>query len=198
MKISAFAFLFIFAAGDMSLELRQQLAEMKAEMKAMKAEMMAQRSCSMPEGALLTFVDGRTTCPKGFAEPNTTQGMLFVGRPKNATSGSVFNRPLDAGELGRTPAHTHAVTVNDPGHTHVAGVNDPGHKHSIPQQGLSVGGQGSGFYADGSYQVYTDSAFTGITVNNAVAKSKLEVSVDLNDAGEHYPLVYVLVCQKLP
>ena len=44
----------------------------------------------------------------------------------------------------------------------------------------------------------TESAFTGITVTNALAKSKLEVSVDLNDAGEHYPLVYVLVCQKLP
>ena len=44
----------------------------------------------------------------------------------------------------------------------------------------------------------TESSFTGITVTNALAKSKLEVSVDLNDAGEHYPLVYVLVCQKLP
>ena len=137
MKIVAFAILLIFAAGDMSLEeeseltLRQQFAKMKAEMKAMKAEMMAQRSCSMPEGALLTFVDGRTTCPKGYAEPNTTQGMMFVGRPKNATSGAVFNRPLDAGELGRSPAHTHAVTVNDPGHTHVAAVNDPGHKHTL-------------------------------------------------------------------
>merc|ERR1719231_2250661 len=119
MKIVAFAILLIFAAGDMSLE---EFAKMKAEI---KAEM-------MPEGALLTFVDGRTTCPKGYAEPNTTQGMLFVGRPKNATSGSVFNRPLDAGELGRTPAHTHAVTVNNPGHTHVAGVNDPGHAHDIP------------------------------------------------------------------
>ena len=135
MKIVAFAILLIFAAGDMSLEeeseltLRQQFAKMKAEMKAMKAEMKTQRSCSMPDGALLIFVDGRTTCPKGYAEPNTTQGMMFVGRPKNATSGAVFNRPLDAGELGRSPAHTHAVTVNDPGHTHVAAVNDPGHYH---------------------------------------------------------------------
>jgi hypothetical protein len=218
MKIVAFAILLMFAAGDMSLEdeseltLRQQFAKMKAEMKAemamkqaemkaaMKAEMMAQRSCSMPEGALLTFVDGRTTCPKGYAEPNTTQGMLFVGRPKNATSGAVFNRPLDAGELGRSPAHTHAVTVIDPGHTHVAAVNDPGHNLSI----CSVDSGGSMSHKVlsrkdfGDFPVSTDSAFTGITVTNAPAKSKLEVSVDLNDAGEHYPLVYVLVCQKLP
>ena len=120
--------------AEMKAEMKQaemKQAEMKAEMKAMKAEMKAQRSCSMPDGALLTFVDGRTTCPKGYAEPNTTQGMMFVGRPKNATSGAVFNRPLDAGELGRSPPHTHAVTVNDPGHTHVAAVNDPGHSHNL-------------------------------------------------------------------
>ena len=215
MKIVAFAILLIFAAGDMSLEeeseltLRQQFAKMKAEMAemamkqaemqaAMKAEMMAQRSCSMPEGALLTFVDGRTTCPKGYAEPNTTQGMMFVGRPKNATSGAVFNRPLDAGELGRSPAHTHAVTVNDPGHTHVAAVNDPGHSHYLYQDG-GPGGDLVVDPVDGhQYDYSTESAFTGITVTNALAKSKLEVSVDLNDAGEHYPLVYVLVCQKLP
>merc|ERR550537_799853 len=116
----------------MKAKMKAMKAEMKREMKAeMKAEIKAQRSCSMPDGALLIFVDGRTTCPKGYAEPNTTQGMMFVGRPKNATSGAVFNRPLDAGELGRSPAHTHAVTVNDPGHTHVAGVNDPGHSHNI-------------------------------------------------------------------
>ena len=44
----------------------------------------------------------------------------------------------------------------------------------------------------------TQSSFTGIAISNAPAKSNIEVSFDADDAGERYPLVYVLVCQQLP
>ena len=93
---------------------------------------------TLPAGALLTFADGRTVCPKGTAEPNITQGMMLVGRPKNGKTGDVFNRPFDAGEIGRTPAHSHAVSVNDPGHNHVNMVNDPGHGHGFTYQVRSI------------------------------------------------------------
>jgi hypothetical protein len=41
---------------------------------------------------------------------------------------------------------------------------------------------------------------TDITVDNLHAKSSIyiEVYIDANDAGEHYPLVYVIICQKPP
>jgi hypothetical protein len=50
---------------------------------------------------------------------------------------SPFSRVLacmsaSAGEIGRTPAHSHAVSLNDLGHTHVGIVNDLEHaRHSI-------------------------------------------------------------------
>jgi hypothetical protein len=46
---------------------------------------------------------------------------------------------------------------------------------------------------DGTLKTSTNK--TGINIENLPAKSSIEVSID---AGEHYPLVYVLLCQKLP
>jgi hypothetical protein len=43
----------------------------------------------------------------------------------------------------------------------------------------------------------TTSSKTGISVTNLPAKSTVSVSIDANDAGEHLPLVYVLICQKV-
>jgi hypothetical protein len=40
-------------------------------------------------------------------------------------------------------------------------------------------------------------AKTGISIENLPAKSAVSISVDANDAGEHLPLVYVLICQKV-
>merc|ERR1712070_660882 len=121
--------------------------------------------------------------------------------PIGGKSGATFNRPFDAGEEGRTPAHSHAVTVTDPGHNHVNVVNDPGHKHTnnIMQDNTNTGGPPSRFGNGGdgnhySYDTTTDK--TGIVVDSQAAKSSVSVSIDTNDAGEHYPLVYVLVCQK--
>merc|ERR1711943_177292 len=97
--------------------------------------------------------------------------------------------------------HSHIVSVNDPGHTHVEVVNDPGHGHSIVSR--NIGGGGSDFSRVVPRDTYTPDSDTttnktGITVDTLPAKSAIEVSIDANDAGEHYPLVYVLLCQKLP
>jgi hypothetical protein len=43
----------------------------------------------------------------------------------------------------------------------------------------------------------TNSAKTGIVITNLPAKSAVSISIDANDAGEHLPLVYVLICQKV-
>merc|ERR1712070_455428 len=129
--------------------------------------------------------------------------------PIGGKSGATFNRPFDAGEEGRTPAHSHAVTVTDPGHNHVNVVNDPGHEHSIKV--CNTGHQLS-FHDTGPLPPYPDDPYqdpparqsgretfnapTGILVDSLPAKSSVSVSIDANEAGEHYPLVYVLVCQK--
>ena len=92
--------------------------------------------------------------------------------------------------------------MNDPGHTHVGVVNDPGHGHSLPIWRFGHGGGDKDHSVpdgDSSPNQYTSTTNkTGITVDNLPAKSAIEVSIDANDAGEHYPLVYVLLCQKLP
>jgi hypothetical protein len=116
--------------------LRQLLTKntaLEADNAAMKADnvaMQAQRSVSTA-GELKMFIGGHTTCPDGYREPNVTQGMLLVGRPRNGKTGAAFNRPLDAGEVGRTPEHSHTVNVDDPGHTHSSTVDDPGHGHGV-------------------------------------------------------------------
>ena len=94
--------------------------------------------------------------------------------------------------------------MNDPGHNHVNIVKDPGHQHTTTAaKGNSAGGQYQGFWQTnpdpGHPAIYqANNATTGIVVDSQLAKSSVEVSIDANDAGEHYPLVYVLLCQKLP
>jgi hypothetical protein len=75
-------------------------------------------------------------------------------------------------------------------------VEDPGHSHKYHWEGgggfrTYDGGHNSSAEYDTSYEK------TGITIENLPAKSAVSVSVDANDAGEHLPLVYVLICQKV-
>jgi hypothetical protein len=199
LKLVALVALITFAAADMSAEEREEFAAMKAKFATLEAKLDATHV--LPAGALLTFADGRTVCPEGTIEPAHLKGRMMTTIPINGTSGAVFNRPFDAGEVGRTPAHSHAVSVNDPGHNHVNVVNDPGHGHTISDLGDNHMGPGPrGTYNQGAAnpEFVTDNATTGIVVDNLPAKSSIEVSIDANDAGEHYPLVYVLLCQKLP
>jgi hypothetical protein len=191
----------IFATADASMEervraLEEGMEKMSAKNAALEADNAVMKASTA--GELKIFVDGRTVCPEGTAEPNITQGMMLVGRPKNGKTGAVFNRPFDAGEIGRTAAHSHAVSVHDPGHNHVNIVNDPGHSHDYIEDtpGGAVGNINGG-NAGGSHQ-NTNNSKTHIVVDTLPAKSSIEVSIDANDAGEHYPLVYVLICQKLP
>jgi hypothetical protein len=162
-------------------------------------------------------------CPHGWTEHNSTQGYLLTGRPKHGKAGTRINRPLDAGEAARSPEHTHAATVTDGGHTHLADVNDPGHLHKIDDSGHSHltyqfnspqrnGGPGPNGISWGTAmknpppRVETQGAktgintsklaLTGIQVSNQPAESNVHVSLDANDGGEGYPLVYVLVCQR--
>ena len=102
-----------------------QLEAENTEMKAEISELKAQRNATTA-GKLEFFVDGRTVCPDGTVEVNATKGRVLLGKPDGGKTGAVYNRPLDAGEVGRSPPHSHAVTVNDPGHTHVGIVEDPG------------------------------------------------------------------------
>jgi hypothetical protein len=192
-------------------EMREEFAQMKAdiselktenaEMKAENAEIKAKLNATTA-GKLEFFVDGRTVCPDGTIEVNATKGRVLLGKPDGGKTGAVYNRPLDAGEVGRSPPHSHAVTVNDPGHTHVGIVEDPGHRHSAPPRGPGGGSKPEGFvegYLDSSPnpRPVTDTNKTGISIENLPAKSAVSISVDANDAGEHLPLVYVLICQKV-
>jgi hypothetical protein len=202
LKLVALVALITFAAADTSVEERLRALEQRNSVLEAKVEKLSAEKGELPAGALLTFADGRTVCPEGTIEPAHLKGRMMTTIPVNGTSGAVFNRPFDAGEIGRTPAHSHAVSVNDPGHTHVGVVNDPGHAHSIAYY-PDTGGFGGHPPTDhgqtpSNGHFYTNASKTGITVDNLPAKSSIEVSIDANDAGEHYPLVYVLLCQKLP
>jgi hypothetical protein len=186
--------LVIVATADASMEERMRALEQRVEEKISAIEAQV-----LPEGALLTFADGRTKCPVGYVEPAHLKGRMMTTIPINGTSGVVFNRPFDAGEIGRTPAHSHAVSVNDPGHTHVGIVNDPGHAHGWPGAWSNrIQGWPAHSMLQSASFADTTTNKTGITIDNLPAKSAIEVSIDANDAGEHYPLVYVLICQKLP
>ena len=64
--------------------------------------------------------------------------------------------------------------------------------------GWSLGANQDGMEITGASSVLnTKASWTGITVVNTVSKSAIDVSISDNDSGEHYPLVYVLICQKL-
>jgi hypothetical protein len=190
--------------GDILSEMREEFAQMKAEMTKMKAEttelkaeiteLKAQRNATTA-GELKLFVDGRTVCPDDTVEVHVTKGMVLLGRPDGGKSGEVFNRPFDAGEIGRSSPHSHIVY--DHGHTHVGIVNDPGHSHTIEHAGgdgtpgLQWGG--NALLSHGSTRVNK----TGISVENIVSKTGISIEMDPNDPGEHLPLVYVLICQKV-
>jgi hypothetical protein len=91
------------------------------------------------------------------------------------------------------------VTVNDPGHTHVGIVEDPGHSHSIHYY-VDDGSRGhptADHESKAGPSIKTNVSKTGISIENLPAKSAVSISVDANDAGEHLPLVYVLICQKV-
>jgi hypothetical protein len=132
-------------------------------------------------------------CPDGTAEVNATKGRVLLGKPGGGKTGGVYNRPFDAGEVGRSPPHSHAVAANGPGHTHRHATDRPGISLTTDSPGCNSHDENG---HDNSYRE-TDVSKTGISIENLRAKSSIEVSIDANDAGEHLPLVYVLICQEV-
>jgi hypothetical protein len=120
---------------NMLADINEKVAKLHADNTVMKAQIVDMKAKELQRearlnsttlGELKLFVDGRNECPTGYIEANIA-GRVVVARPKGGVTGAQYNRPFDAGEVGRTPVHSHTVTVNDPGHTHVGIVNDPGH-----------------------------------------------------------------------
>jgi hypothetical protein len=188
--------------GDILLEIREEFAQMKAEIAELKAENITTKAQhnATTAGELKFFVDGRTVCPDGTAEVNATKGRVLLGKPDGGKTGAVYNRPLDAGEVGRSPPHSHAVAVTGPGHTHVGiVVEDPGHSRSIHYY-VDDGSRGhptADHERTAGPSIKTDVSKTGISIENLPAKSAVSISVGANDAGKYLPLVYVLICQKV-
>jgi hypothetical protein len=167
--------------------LERENAEIKAKLNA-------------TEGALLMFADGRTQCPEGWAEPAHLKGRMMTTMPIDGKSGSTFHRPFEAGEEGRTPSHSHDVTLTDHGHSHENMVDDPGHRHEVKTFPTGTGELDCGKRHCSAAARNLNSTIdkTNIKVESLSAKSAVSVSIDANDDGEHYPLVYVLICQKEP
>jgi hypothetical protein len=80
-------------------------------------------------------------------------------------------------------------------------VEDPGHNHITRNHNSNNrGSDGSGYNGkpgDHDNSPATLNSKTGISLENLPAKSAVSISVDANDAGEHLPLVYVLICKKI-
>ena len=138
-------------------------------------------------------------CPSGWEEWNATKGYMLVSRPEGSKTGTLLNRPLESGETDRSPEHSHAASVTDAGHSHASAIHDPGHAHKLIIHDGNIGTPWmlGGAAAAGTQEVSTQKAFTNISLSNAPAKSNIEVTMEANEGGEGYPLVYVLLCRRL-
>jgi hypothetical protein len=200
MKVSLSLCVTAFAAasaeGDVLARI-EALEANNARLDAKNAEITAKYSEMQAalNGELKIFSAGE--CPPGWVEFNKTQGYLLTGRPRGGEAGTTINRPMDAGEKGRSPEHSHEVGVEDLGHTHVTTVNDPGHGHEYIAVGYGTTVKDVNGNNAGGLNKKTSVAKTGIIVDALPAKSNIQVSLASNEDGEGYPLVYVLICQFL-
>lgn len=128
-----------------------------------------------PAGAVVLIVSGScsSTLGAGWTEESSLSGKFLLG---------TVDASADIGGTGGSDTvtsvlnHTHAVT--DPGHNHTQdahnhGVTDPGHTHGM-DEGTT---DGSGTFMDRSNaaaatNTVTNSATTGVTVNNATATNQ--------------------------
>jgi hypothetical protein len=178
-------------------EIKAENAEIKAE----NAEITATLNATTA-GELKMF--NAEECPPGWVEFNKTQGYLLTGRPKGGETGTTINRPMDVGEEGRSPEHSHEVGVTDLGHTHTMVVNDPGHNHGSNVETndchcyTASGNNGVAYNEQPPHwmPIQTKVNKTGIVVDALPTKSNIQVSLTSNEDGEGYPLVYVLICQR--
>lgn len=127
-----------------------------------------------PAGGVMFF--NLASCPSGWTELTTGRGRYIVGRPSGGTLAGTAGTALTNLENRPVGQHNHPIT--DPGHTHTTeigiGVTD-----DINGLGLDLAQQAGELFFD------SDSATTGITVNNAGSV-----------AGTNAPYLQLLVCQK--
>jgi len=218
----------ILALEQKQLEQQQEMNGMRAERAATAGALLAfaDGRTECPDGYYEPVgLKGRmlTSTPQN-ATSGTVFNRAFDANEEGRTP--MHNHTVTITDVGHThsnavydPGHSHAV--NDPGHTHA--VNDPGHNHRTHQNGQTPGPHGTVFEqttggnVDGHYDIDSTeatttgiklgtaattvsvlSAKTGIVVSSLPSESSISASVDSNQAGENYPLVYVLLCQKAP
>ena len=132
-------------------------------------------TCSggVPAGAVMFF--NLTECPTGWSPLADAEGRYLVGLNAAGTLAATVGTALTDQENRPVGLHTH--TINDPGHFHLV----PTDQDSAPDSGTRA--PLSEDLRDGDEP--TDSATTGITINNAGTV-----------AGTNAPYLQLLVCVK--
>lgn len=177
------------------VEAIEELATAQAELKQVQADLAA--AVSTESSSLKLF--NAAACPPGWEESPLTKGYVLVGRPDGATTGTQLNRAFAVGEQGRFGPHAH--TVKDAGHTHLAAASAVPHVHQIVAGSnmctLPICTPRPFFVDTASYSSWASPTGPGpatVTVANAPSLSNVQVDAG---SGEHYPLAYMLVCQKV-
>lgn len=147
-------------------------------------EQIAKIQVDTPESELKLFID---ECPPGWLEADETKGYLLTGRPDGGKAGERLNRPLQAGESTRVPAHTHSAIVADPGHDHVVTY------HTSTEEGV-CGAVGA--LSAPPFLCLVPGSEVDHAISTNIVKTGISVTNEPNKDGESYPLVYVLVCRR--
>ena len=127
---------------------------------------------AFPSGTIMLFV--QTSAPTGWTKSTTHDNKALRVVSGAASSGgttaftSVFtSRTITTANM---PVHTHGVT--DPGHLHVYAATDGGYS------GRSYGGSG---YSFGFFNNNTQTAVTGISIQNAGSGTAMDFAVQYVD-----------------
>jgi hypothetical protein len=153
----------------------------------------------VPAGLIGFYASG--SCPSGWTRYSAADGRYIVVNTVNIGStvgtalSSLENRP--AGQHDH-PSSTLTADISDSTHTHT--LNDPNHSHS------SIIGEPDGSTATGSggawdYSYSTNSATTGVTINNADAGISASANLSITGvsggvAGTNAPYIQLTVCKK--
>ena len=127
----------------------------------------------IPSGAVMYF--NLSSCPIGWTELTAARGMYIVGLPLSGTLAGTAGTALSNLENRPVGQHNHGIT--DSGHTHTYNVD----YDTTPDGGS---GPPNGEDSINSTET-TNSATTGITINNAGSV-----------VGTNAPYIQLLVCQK--
>jgi len=131
-------------------------------------------NASVPRGAVMFF--NLVSCPTGWTELVGARGRYVVGLPASGTLAGTQGTALTDLENRAVGTHNHGIT-------------DPGHSHGLVSVVARINaGWGTASWnasSDGGYSPGTQSAVTGITVNNTGVV-----------AGTNAPYIQLRVCSK--